>query len=77
MRSQSLIFDGGKLKALREIAGLTQAELGIKVGVGRSTIAQWESPRLPYEPSGVNFRRTCQALKCRPADLLADEKAAA
>ena len=35
-------FIGGRIKALREAAGLTQAELGKKVNKGESTVRMWE-----------------------------------
>lgn len=31
------------LKQLRKLAGLTQAELGRRVGVGQGTVAKWEN----------------------------------
>ena len=34
-----------RLKALRERAGLSQAALAKKVGVGQSTVGMWESGR--------------------------------
>ena len=35
-------FIGGRIKALREKTGLTQAELGKKVNKGESTVRMWE-----------------------------------
>lgn len=35
-------FIGGRIKSLRESAGLTQAELGKKVNKGESTVRMWE-----------------------------------
>ena len=45
------------LKAARVNAGLTQAEAGKKVGVGRDTIAKWEAGR--SFPDVVAFQKLC------------------
>jgi len=54
------MFDGMKLKSLREAAGLSGAELGETVGVTQSMIAHYEGGR--KTPSMV--------ILCRLADKL-------
>ncbi len=36
---------GGAIKSLRELRGLTQAELGEKIGVSSKTVSKWETAR--------------------------------
>lgn len=63
-------FDfGGKLKEIRLSRGLTQRELGERIGVSGNLVSNWEMgghgmPRLEL------FRMLCIALNCLPGDLL-------
>jgi transcriptional regulator with XRE-family HTH domain len=63
----------GRLRELREAAGLTQAQLAEKVGVGRDAVARWEAgvrePGWSYvlalgEALGVD----CTAFTVKPED---------
>jgi transcriptional regulator with XRE-family HTH domain len=58
------------LGARRELEGLTQKALADEIGVDRSAISHWESPKSTKEPSAPNFKALCRALNCRAADLL-------
>lgn len=51
----------GRIKALREQAGLTQAELARQVGVERQQVAAWEGGR--HKPSEDSFLAVAQALQ--------------
>lgn len=51
---------GEKLKGRRIDKGLTQAELAIKTGINRATIANYESDR--SDPSYRKFLIICKAL---------------
>lgn len=46
------------LRAARVNAGITQAEAGEIVGVGRDTIASWESER--SFPDIISFKTLCE-----------------
>jgi len=50
----------GRLRELREQAGLTQKQLGTKAGLSERAIAQWE--RGVREPGWSNILALCQAL---------------
>lgn len=39
---------GARLKALRDARGLDQQEIGNLFNMGKSTVSQWESGRLPH-----------------------------
>lgn len=56
------------LKEIRESRGLSQKELGEKVGIDPNRISNWE---LGYSlPQMAAFRAVCIALNCPPGDLL-------
>jgi transcriptional regulator with XRE-family HTH domain len=52
----------GRLRELREQAGLTQEQLAERAGVKRDAVARWE--RGVREPSWSNVLALCQALSC-------------
>lgn len=60
-----------QLKRLREKAGLTQEQLGQKLGVGQSTVGMWETgERLPRADKLPELARI---LNCTIDDLLNPE----
>ncbi|MGN6341030.1 MAG: helix-turn-helix domain-containing protein [Ginsengibacter sp.] len=59
---------GDKLKGHRLDKGLTQAELAIKTGIERATIANYETGR--SEPSLKKFLKICQALDITQLNLI-------
>lgn len=62
-----------QLKRLREKAGLTQEQLGQKLGVGQSTVGMWETgERLPRADK---LPELAKALGCTIDDLLKPEEA--
>ena len=36
------VWNGGRLRELRELAGFTQAELAKLIGVGQNSVSRWE-----------------------------------
>ena len=57
-----------KLKRIRESSGLSQKELGLRMGIDPNRISNWE---LGYSfPQLAAFRILCIALNCPPGDLL-------
>ena len=56
------------LFAARVDKDLTQKELGRRVGVGQSTVADWE--RGAYLPSLMRFREVCVILEISPSKIL-------
>ena len=58
-----------KVAELRERAGLTQRELGNRIGVTDTTIANWETGRNGIEWF-VRVARLCEELNCTPEDLV-------
>lgn len=61
---------GDRIKAARKKAGLTQAQLGEKLGISYQTIAQWENNL--RNPKMDTILRIEQALGCQPGELLPD-----
>ena len=59
---------GQRIKIARIALGLTQAELGQKVGQGQSTIGQWERGRNP--PSYRMAEKLADIFKCDPSWIL-------
>ena len=57
------------LKSIRESRGMSQKEVGAKMGIDPNRISNWE---LGYSlPQMSAFRDLCIALNCPPGDLLA------
>ena len=57
-----------KIRELREKAGLTQSQLAKALGVGETTIRNWEQGR-----AGDRLQQLallCSVLECQPGDLL-------
>lgn len=61
---------GERIKAARKKAGLTQAQLGEKLGISYQTIAQWENNL--RNPKLDTISKIEQALDCQPGELLPD-----
>ena len=59
---------GARIRAARQVAGLTQAELATAVGVSRSAVAQWETDRA--NQIGVNLARVAEILRVSAEHLL-------
>ena len=59
---------GGRIRAARRAAGLTQAGLADAVGVSRSAVAQWETDRSGQV--GANLTRVAAALRVSAQHLL-------
>jgi transcriptional regulator with XRE-family HTH domain len=59
---------GAKLKAARKKAGLTQAELGDKIGASYQTISQYETGTAGM--SALQLVNAAKALKCSTLDLI-------
>ncbi len=59
---------GERIKALREIKGLTQEELAEKIGTVKATISKWE--RGENEPYPQNIQRLAKELKVSEALIL-------
>lgn len=56
------------LKRIRESRGLSQKELGVRMGIDPNRISNWE---LGYSfPQFAVFREICIALNCPPGDLM-------
>ena len=62
---------GMNLFSARMDKELTQRELGLSVGVGQSTVADWE--RGAYLPSLLRFRNVCLILDVSPSLILGVE----
>lgn len=56
---------GHRIQSSRKAARMTQQELGDRVGVGKSSVSQWESGFVK-ELSGTNLVKTAQALGVDP-----------
>jgi len=59
---------GTRIRAARQVAGLTQAELATAVGVSRSAVAQWETDRAGQV--GVNLAKVAAVLRVSTEHLL-------
>lgn len=64
---------GFRIKTAREMAGLTQPELGTKIGVGRSAIAKYEREELGVSLDGL--KRISEATQCNLAWLIGEPEA--
>jgi len=62
---------GARIRRLRKGLGLTQEELGVKVGVKELAVGDWE--RGKYAPRGENFVALADALGVPPHYLLYGE----
>ena len=62
---------GGRIKAARQAAGLTQAMLATAIGVSRSAVAQWETDRSGQV--GANLARVAATLGVSAQHLLTGE----
>lgn len=61
------------IKKARLAKGLTQEELGEKVGVKKSAVAKWENGRVS-EIKRSNLKMLAEALDIKPTDLLWEEE---
>lgn len=68
MKSPDLVVSGHKIRATRELQGLTQEALAKRARIARTTLVNWEVGQ--RQPSAPGFRALCRALKCQPGDLL-------
>jgi len=59
---------GARIRAARQVAGMTQAELAIAVGVSRSAVAQWETDRAGQV--GGNLTKIADVLRVSAEHLL-------
>ena len=62
-----------KIKALRENAGLTQTELGEKLGVKKNAVSKWECGRVEDIPSS-KIKSMAVLFNVPPSYLIDDEK---
>lgn len=60
------------LKAVRVNAGLSQCELAILMGVGKSTISRWEKGETPISPE--NLSKLCLFCNTSINDVQIPEK---
>lgn len=64
-------FDASRLRTLRcNHAMLTQAELAQRTGISRGEISHLERGR--RQPLVTTLRALCEALECRPEDLITE-----
>lgn len=63
---------GERIKSARKNAGLTQRELGEKLGVSEKTVSSWEINRT--EPSMGTLEKIAKVLDINKSDLLDIEK---
>ena len=66
------VTTGEKIKTARKKAGLTQRELGGKIGVSYQTLAQWENDL--RKPKPETLQRIASALEVKWYDLLPDDQ---
>ena len=59
---------GAQLREARRAAGITQAQVGEFLGVGKAAVSNWESGR--NEPGVEQLRTLCKRLNCSADDLL-------
>lgn len=59
-----------KIKILREVKQLTQAQLGLGSGVNHSTVSYWESGR--QEPNSLQRKQLCKFLGITQSELFKD-----
>jgi transcriptional regulator with XRE-family HTH domain len=69
-------LNGQAVRDHREVAGLTQAELGETVGRDQVTISAIETGRLGTRRAPIDLiRALAAALGCRPSELVVDPPA--
>ncbi|HWI63254.1 MAG TPA: helix-turn-helix transcriptional regulator [Symbiobacteriaceae bacterium] len=56
-----------RIAAMRQARGWSQAELALRLGVPRGTVAGWEVDQ--YLPPRALVGKMAQLLHCRPGDL--------
>ncbi len=61
-----------RIRELRNKAGLTQAQLGVLMGVAQCVISEWENES--YLPKARDLPRLAHALGCEISDLYVNEK---
>ena len=59
---------GANIRAAREAAGMTQAQLAAQLGIGQARIAEWESGAT--DPRATSLVAIIKALGADPGDLL-------
>ena len=59
---------GENIKRQRTISGLSQAELGEKIGLKHGAISSWENNRT--QPNMGQIEQMCVVLGCRKSDLI-------
>ena len=57
---------GPELKALRRAAGISQAEMGRRVGIGRRSVSRWETKRKPLDLTWPSATRMLRVLGMSP-----------
>ena len=65
---------GKYIKYYRKVAGLSQDELAVKLGVRRQTISSWEVDRT--EPSILDVQKMADVFGCKVTDIVPDGTAA-
>ena len=58
---------GEKLKAARQRAGMTQAQLAAALGCKQKDVSRWEAGR---EPGALTVKKMAQVLGCSMDDLV-------
>ena len=59
---------GEKLKAARQAAGMTQAQLAAAIGCKQKDVSRWEAGMI--EPGVLTVKKMAQALGCTMDDLV-------
>lgn len=57
---------GPELKALRRAAGISQAEMGRRVGISRQSVSRWETKRKPLDLAWPSATRMLRVLGVSP-----------
>ena len=60
---------GMKIKTLRKAAGMTQTELGDRLGVKKNAVSKWECGRVDDIPSS-KIKAMAALFRVRPSDLI-------
>jgi transcriptional regulator with XRE-family HTH domain len=68
--SNGVPLDGSRVMYARAVALLTRKELASEAGVGVDLIGKVENE--VRDPSAAALLRLCEAMSCRPADLIRD-----